>query len=250
MKRMNFTTPSMRSFTLIELLACRGVARRAKPSSIRFTLIELLVVITIIAILASMLLPALNRAKEKGRHIVCISNLKQLGIAVMLYADDHNNNMPATPDTNTVWASSPDFCSNITLGQISDPYSILPILNCPTADADESYGVWAFLPDHKLGYNMNTRIYFWCSIHQYTHRHTSLAYYSRPTETILMTDGDGGGTDFPPASPLDGLFNVEFRHNLGFDILWLDGHVIFRYKPILPTELDPVDMNPKNGVDG
>jgi prepilin-type N-terminal cleavage/methylation domain-containing protein/prepilin-type processing-associated H-X9-DG protein len=78
---------------MIKNIKNRGAAAKA------FTLIELLVVIAIIAILAAMLLPALARAKESGRRIACLNNLRQLSLATQMYVGDSQGLFP--PRSNT-----------------------------------------------------------------------------------------------------------------------------------------------------
>ena len=66
-----------------------------KTERISFTLIELLIVIAIIAILAGMLLPALGKARAKGKQTLCTSNMKQLSTTVNMYCDDWKEYFPA-----------------------------------------------------------------------------------------------------------------------------------------------------------
>jgi prepilin-type N-terminal cleavage/methylation domain-containing protein/prepilin-type processing-associated H-X9-DG protein len=77
--------------SLPQSLAARAIANA-------FTLIELLVVIAIISLLAALLMPAVSRAKESGKAAACISNLRQMGIALQVYVDSNNNRLPFMRD--------------------------------------------------------------------------------------------------------------------------------------------------------
>ena len=73
-----------------------------------FTLIELLVVIAILAILAALLLPVLNRVKERAQKTSCLSNLRQCGMALQIYAGDNNDLYPLAPDPSVDVIGNPE----------------------------------------------------------------------------------------------------------------------------------------------
>jgi prepilin-type N-terminal cleavage/methylation domain-containing protein/prepilin-type processing-associated H-X9-DG protein len=110
-------------------------------ASLGFTLIELLVVIAIIAILAGLLLPALASAKAKARRIQCVSQMKQLGLAITLFTDDHQNMFPPAGYQANSRQAAWDGYINSYIGGIMTPADLMfgtedtgdmpPILRCP-----------------------------------------------------------------------------------------------------------------------
>ena len=121
MRSASRTSLTHKAFTLIELPAVRKSKRRA------FTLIELLVVISVISILAAITLPMLSRARAAGRNTQCISNLSQIGKAIDLYVDDHDQWYPCA-STLPSTEPSPGLPR---IRDLLEPYGSAEIFRCP-----------------------------------------------------------------------------------------------------------------------
>jgi len=150
-----------------------------------FTLIELLVVIAIIAILAAILFPVFARAREAARATSCVSNLRQVGLAVTMYATDNEgypfHSSPSNQVPRTRW---PDYLLPYTKNE--------KMFLCPSAPIDMFRKAWAHAPDRFFGgygYNFqylgNSRFPFVAPD----------AAVQAPAQTVVVTDTQGCGYD-------------------------------------------------------
>jgi len=197
-----------------------------KPAAGAFTLIELLVVISIMAILAALLLPALAAAQEQGRSAQCVSNLRQWGLAFNMYAADNDDFLPrrgqgVQPLTQinrpTDWINAlpvylglPMFEQMVSNNATPAPRSQSAFI-CPTALNTNTNGTY-FLP-----YGMNMNLCPWN-----LPAPTTFSQIVKPVCVVAMADAPGPySATYPSVQP----YSIVARHAAHINLLFLSGQV-------------------------
>ncbi|OGV38838.1 MAG: hypothetical protein A2020_12970 [Lentisphaerae bacterium GWF2_45_14] len=182
-----------------------------RKSGTEFTLIELLTVISIIAILASMLMPALRNAREKANASICQSNEKQLTNACLMYASDFNDWIPTSwTASNTAWHRT-----------YIAPNGYAPPQSNPPS------GIWK-CPSEKFQPTAVTLTHYGLSRFTISWGHwRKLAQITKPSETVLIFDAciDPNLNAYSYYQTLTADQNIKAqRHNGGRNYSFADGH--------------------------
>ena len=214
---------------------CRNVndKTQAELQQKRFTLIELLVVIAIIGILASMLLPALSMARNTAKAISCTNNLKQIGSAFLMYANDYDGYVPNTGN----WPGVDSAPAGI------KPY-LYPKMDLPTMSSDEVWDTIYYCPFYpqlrdsswsKIGYAVNSNDFNdWNGT-----THDKISDASNPSETMLLLCGRGSNvwSNSFNATPLEYLIHPSRRDG---NVSFFDCHVEAMRREEVPTSFNDI----------
>jgi len=175
-----------------------------------FTLIELLVVIAIIGILAGILLPVLSRARESARKTQCMSNVKQIGMGLIMYANENSETFPSSTATNPAMAS---------LNLLYDTYiSDNKVFNCPS-DTSVTAALNAGMSVSTSG-GTEAFTQTQCS-YGYDRSHTQ----ADDADVALLADR-------PPAGTPDSTTSSANHNGRGQNVVYVDGHAEFVNSPL------------------
>ena len=189
-----------------------------------FTLIELLIVIAIIAIIAGMLLPALNKAREKAKAIQCTSNQRQIGTAVAGYVNDNKDYFPGSLSGAAVFFKNMEPYTGIKDAKSAIGVKEAGIYQCPS-DLDPN----RLTNLARVSYGKNT----WCGFDQTASPLQRINKVKNPSRFIFMADSRDSrgwpvamsGNTWPyksSATTIDAA--VDFRHGHEAKLIWIDFH--------------------------
>ncbi len=183
-----------------------------------FTLIELLVVIAIIAILAAILFPVFARAREKARQTSCISNLKQLGLGILMYAQDYDETFPYFRLGNFAGCGFGSGDTGLTWKEEIFPYvKNTQVFICPSSQRGFCGGASSYITWYPTSYSWNCDVYsHWGPV--------TLGALKMPASLIGLAEGDGQWWRAFPGGCAAFDPNGDPVHNGGQNCQFVDGH--------------------------
>jgi len=223
-----------------------------------FTLIELLVVIAVISILAAILFPVFARARENARRAGCMSNLKQIGLGVMMYTQDYDEHYPSVNWGGTTgkyrFPDGNNYSANPWYVKIYPYVKSVQVFNCPSAESylywDGSYGHSGVNHNQSGPFTYAANLDFLTGLSGDGSAGQIIAAVDKPSQTVMILDSNFQSftpwypmTSANPYYPWDATRAMLDRHLNGVNFLFADGHVKWHHLQRSPDSCEPLSTS-------